>query len=119
MSEVEKMYKNAGVEKINTQYANNISYHLVGYPLFTAEKQLELIKWLASKEYGYYSYGFLMNISDGTTWLRVGISCGEDLIYDTYSSDGDTLEEAIAKILRFMWNKLTEEERKQIKEILE
>lgn len=43
MSEIEKMYKNAGVKKrwSSTPYGGVEEY----YPPFTAEKQLKLIKW--------------------------------------------------------------------------
>ena len=49
MTEVEKLYELAGVEKIGSQYANNISKHLISYPPFTAEKQIEIVKFLLKK----------------------------------------------------------------------
>jgi len=50
MSEIIKLYKNAGIEKQKyfvMQDENYKDVFEIKYPPFTAEKQLELIKWLA------------------------------------------------------------------------
>ena len=100
MNEVEKMYENAGVKKINTSCANNISYHLVKYPPFTAEKQLELIKKLGNIN---------IDIDNGcymsSEILEVEAHC-------------DTFEETLAEFVNNLWQDLTDTERTQIKEIL-
>ena len=60
MNEVTKLYENAGVKKINTRQSEidngdprftGISHSdsYIKYPLFTAEKQLELIKFILGK----------------------------------------------------------------------
>ena len=71
MNEIEKLYDNTGIFKFlqcdyykiykKYCYENNcdncqkdVNLRKI-YPLFTAEKQIELIKWLSSK-YGIYIY---------------------------------------------------------------
>lgn len=96
-SQVEKMYENAGVEPIYP--------YTKCYPEFTTEKQLELIKWLIKydelhagfddNEYGFSSLNYSGNYKKG-------------------------FAEALASLINYeLWQDLTEEERKQIKEILE
>lgn len=104
MNEVEKMYSNAGIKKIGSQYANNVSHHLMTYPPFTATKQLELIKWLASRILA----------------IRIGRFKGKYYFGDgNFNSNENNFEEALATRINDLWNILSEEERKQIKEILE
>lgn len=109
MSEVEKMYENAEVKKqipkicsSNELYCKECKAHIedampycknAEYPPFTAEKQLELIKWLAKNE----------------------MLCRLESEYPYF----ERFEECIAYIIDYLWQDLTEEERKQIKNILE
>jgi len=78
-----------------------------GYPPFTAEKQLYIIKWLSDKadyiDIHYDQYKGLFNIQTGMGGLYV---CNE-------------FEQALASRVNIIWQDLTEEERKQIKNILE
>lgn len=113
MNEIEKLYENAGVGKqafcscTDTCYNGSLSEcegrNAYKYPNFTADKQLELIKWL-SEEAIYINHAegkyfiFTMNIG--------GSECSKD--FDT----------SLAKYINLIWQDLTEEERKQIKEIL-
>ena len=121
MNEVEKMYENAGIKKINTQYANNISYHLVKYPQFTAEKQIELIKWISNNDkdknkeltlynsaHPYYYFG-----------LHHEPAHSEDDMWGYGEGLGTTFEDGLASIINNLWQDLTEEEKQQIREILE
>lgn len=105
MNEIEKMYKNAGVKKIELDYPDNYDPF---YPEFTAEKQLELTKFL----------------------LEHGLECntcrtGKDIKYAFYigyeHSSGDFKEftEALAEIINDLWQDLTDADKAQIKEILE
>lgn len=131
MSEVEKMYKNAGVEtnkyKICCTGCKHISkvevingypsewicdkYDEVAncdkaepdYPPFTAEKQLEITKFLFKKSVYY-------DVKDDKYWFYWE-EC-ESAGYKPY-------DEAIAHFINRLWQDLTKEERKQIKEILE
>jgi hypothetical protein len=112
MSEVEKIYKNAGIEPKKKCYywdcpystgmpANDIPYterncqdcnnpDKAVYPPFTAEKQLELIKFLI-KDYNYY------------------LDC----------IDTNNFENSLAASLNDLWQDLTDADRTQIKNILE
>ena len=126
MNEVEKLYENAGVEKRayyngcpKGQYLSNnltcyeceyfsvenpylkCSYRV--YPPFTAEKQLELIKWLA---------GFWVHIND--VGGQINISTGGGYI----SYYAGNLADAIALCINSKWNNLTDQERTEIAEIL-
>jgi len=101
MSEIEKMYKLAQIA--NEGYDAWDMKDM--YPPFTAEKQIELIKWLSSKHGIYivnvdkYSIGFGMCIGDFCT--------------------KENFEEALAESINSLWQDLTEEEKQQVEGILE
>ena len=84
MSEIEKMYENAGVEPVYP--------YTKCYPYFTAEKQIELIKWLI---------------------VHSPSTCLEDEIIVC------AFEDSLANIINTMWQSLSEEEKQQVKGILE
>lgn len=81
MLEIEKLYKNAGVERVIPDVCSNYEGDCIGckayikghkpycteaeYPPFTPEKQLSLIKWLINFDYTHLSklYGADMNFS--------------------------------------------------------
>lgn len=101
MNEVEKMYKNANIrickrkQGFTLKDCTDRDCKECGYydmTPFTAEKQLELIKWL------------IVHSPD---------TCLEDEIIVC------AFEDSLANIINTLWQFLTEEERKQIKEILE
>lgn len=103
MSEIEKMYKNAGVKKINTHQSEidngdprftGISHSdsYIKYPPFTAAKQLAIVK----------------QILFSTWWMNL-----KRLQFS------EKFDEGLAQMINELWQDLTEEERKQIKEILE
>lgn len=117
MSEVTKLYKNAGVLKecLSPCYINKTwrkthdcpnCDNRENYPPFTAEKQLSLIKLLSK---------YLIHIDSDNGKYEVYILSIGNLQYDYY----DTFEETLAYCINNLWQDLTEEERKQIKEILE
>ena len=103
MSEIEKMYSNSGIKKIELDYPDNFEPF---YPEFTAEKQIELIKWLAET-------GDVCRI-DATVknkWFvenEVG-----------YSKCFAKFEEALANVINIIWEYMPEEEKQQVKGILE
>ena len=70
MSEIEKMYENAGVELVaDVKFPTTDVNYNVSFPPFTAEKQIELIKWLAKKDCMYrltYERDFLWWIQPTT-----------------------------------------------------
>lgn len=118
MSEIEKLYKNAGIEPINiaeygsTYIPKKIEINGKPYPPFTAEKQLEFIKWIAHKAHN----GLLINkhITNG----------GASMVFDnlgyksTLASSSISFEECIAKLVNNLWQDLSEEEKEQVKGIL-
>lgn len=126
MSEIEKMYELAGIEKRayynicpkNTYLHNNLtcyeceyfsveqpflkcSYRV--YPPFTAEKQLELIKWLAKTRPIHIT--FLID-----KWVIEGMV--------RYGKRYDTFEDALSGYINNIWQDLTEQEKTEIAEIL-
>lgn len=102
MNEVEKMYRNSGIKEIELDYPDNFEPF---YPEFTAEKQLKLIKWLSRRR--------LLNIAfsnDKSTYQLFNDKCTGNFCRD--------LATAIATLVQCELDFCTEEERKQIKEIL-
>ena len=123
MNEIEKMYELANVQP---QYKKQIECkegHTIGQPCgkcpcidcdksvfedimspFTAEKQLELIKLLSERE-------LYINHAEGEYFIFTtnigGSKCSKD--FDT----------SLAEYINFIWQDLTEDERKQIRDILE
>ncbi len=130
MSEIEKMYENAEVKKQipkicsnNELYCKDCKAHIENampycenaeYPQFTAEKQIELIKWLARQNFvvcknlGGWHAGINPTYDED-----FGITCSKR------ATNLGSFEYAIAGLVNTLWQDLTEEERKQIKEILE
>lgn len=129
MNEIEKMYENAGIERTsaethclrcwhgtcvlsekecktkNKQKCKNFKGRIIDgkYPPFTAEKQIALIKWLSSK-YGIYivdkySVGFVTCVREFCTQ--------------------ENFEDVLAESINHLWKDLSEEEKEQIKKILE
>ena len=105
MSEIEKMYENAGVEPIYP--------YTKCYPDFTAEKQLELIKWLASSRNGI----LISDLGEGEFSISTGFYyCAKHIINFRNNKD---LGIVIAIFINDLWQDLTEEEKQQVKGILE
>lgn len=119
MSEVEKMYENANVEKqipkicsSNKLYCKECEAHIedampycqnAEYPPFTPEKQLKLIKWLARFD------------------VRIEYTNAKYFIeshYHGYSEYMKYFEQALAGFINILWQDLTEQERTEIAEIL-
>ena len=100
MNEIEKMYKNANVEDKNI---NNQLYKDLNYPQFTAEKQLELIKFMLQK-------GIYYDTDGDTYWFHYTDEI-ENAKYRPF-------KEAISEFINGLWQDLIEEEKEQVKEIL-
>lgn len=117
MTEVEKLYSLAGVEKErHCTKVNNCSYfecakceyyNYTNYPPFTAEKQIELIKWLMkSFDIDFSQIGQRIDTSlDGINCI-----CG--------IGSADVFEDSLCMAIIDIWQDLTEEEQEQIREIL-
>ena len=126
MNEVEKMYKNAGVKyykeicaikNVIDKISNQECYFEVSCtscPLnktsFTAEKQIELIKWLSTKE-------LKIRTNKQPYAIYIGILGNDNTCF--FGCEGLYFEQTLAEVITNLWQDLTEEERKQIKEILE
>lgn len=100
MSEIEKMYENAGIKKLLYCNICGAREHALGlcaetecepfYPPFTAKKQIELIKWFIHSEH-------FSPIRFNAQWVV----------------------DDIASYINFLWQVLTPEEKQQVKGILE
>lgn len=122
MSEIEKMYKNAEVKKQipkicsnNELYCKDCTAHIedampycksAEYPPFTAEKQIELIKWLAIKDCIFR-----------LTYEREYLWCSQLEWQSSFCYEH--FEESLANLVNTLWQDLTEAERAEIKNILE
>lgn len=104
---IQKLYEIAGVYLCNMPDidCNKECDKCEDYNPFTAEKQLELIKWLANK------FSFFAIEYSSQEW-----SSSNGLISGYYKK---TLEESIADYINSLWQDLTEEEKQQIKDILQ
>lgn len=108
MNEIEKMYKNAGINcKPNYVYNKVPILSGLKYPPFTAEKQLKLVDW------------FLRNEAN----LEIIFDC-EDELYFIETDDGtvttfETFAETLASLVNIYFEDFTDREIEEIKEILE
>ena len=95
MNEITKLFENAGI-KVPTarlKILKDDNGEIYTQPPFSAEKQIELIKWLSKRQINSYP------LIHG--WINEGF------------------EEKLASCINNLWQDLTEEEKQQIKEILE
>lgn len=141
MNEIEKMYENAGVEKELVYFechrgrssmrrcpissderdkgCSSCSFRdevkeVYEYPPFTAERQIELIKWLLYHE--SIDYLKMSYTSEEGGILDISIKCMSGYSYE--NDDDDDFDIALASLINGLWQDLTEEEKQQIKEIL-
>lgn len=136
MSEVTKLYENAGVETNKYKLCCTGCKHIAklevingypskwicdkydevancdkaepDYPPFTAEKQINIIKWLLKN----YDIGF-SQLGEHIDTSLDGVNCISGL------GSGDTFEESLAQAINDLWQDLTPEEKQQVKGILE
>ncbi|MBQ6907788.1 MAG: hypothetical protein IJQ28_05365 [Clostridia bacterium] len=116
MNEIEKLYENAGIVpdcehgECGLDYCpNNYGCGYAFYPEFTAEKQLELIKWLSIKE---------LKIRTNKQPYAVYIGLLGDNNTCFFGCEGLYFEQTLAELVNFLWQDLTEEEKQQIRDIL-
>lgn len=139
MSEIEKLYENAGIKKqycgwldmgdldcqmryvtcnsinewkesvLSSRYGESEEEPELKYPDFTAEKQLDLIKWLSMTK------AILIKQNRIFVGFETGnpkdLKCVEDLDLN--------FEETLAGLVNNLWQNLTETEKAEIKRILE
>jgi len=118
MSEIEKLYENAGMEKIELDYPDNYEPF---YPEFTAEKQLALIKWLMrlckNGENIKDSFILIETLDNNYRFYLVNPNWVNS--YHRVTSLKENFEEMLAGFINNLWQDLTETEKVEIKEILE
>lgn len=105
MTEISKMFKNAGINA--TARTKEVRHNLFAcglfYPDFTAEKQLLLIQLLAKTRIIHIS--FLSN-----EWSIEGMG--------GYGIKDDTFENALSGYINQIWQYLTDQEKEEIRRIL-
>ena len=126
MSEVEKLYSLAGVEKEFEQpakcrknpyvtcdgcmsYDDGKCLNRKDYPPFTAEKQIELIKLLSY----YYNITISKNFENDYTF-----QCEGDDVRRYVFTSGQDFAEQLASFVNMCYELLPEEEQNEIREIL-
>ena len=111
MNEIEKLYEYAGIKPINiaeygsTYIPKKLEINGKPYPPFNAEKQLLLLQWLLDKTDLYlhrHKIDFTYSIASG------------DIAVNKYKC----FKESIAEFINAIWQDLTEEEKEQIRGIL-
>lgn len=112
MTEIEKMFENAGfIKKQCKDYSCTVCEQYNScekYPPFTAEKQIELIKWLIQKN--FYDERIIRSNYEKTHFY-----CS----YLYYKSEEfEKFEEALANIINYFWQDLTDQEKEEIRGIL-
>ena len=113
MSEITKLYENAGIKPL-CQIPDKYCGVQNVYADFTAKKQIELIKWLL---YNAKVDCLNMFYKDEENYLEISINCKNGYSYE--NSFDDNFEIAMASVINTLWQSLTSEEKQQIKEILE
>ena len=124
MNEVEKMYRNAHVYPrvygdITKETFENKVFNMgdICNEAFTAEKQLELIKWLMCKK---QTIQVELRLYENDYCISHITECEHnDAVEYVETGRKNTFDEALADLVNELWQDLTKEERKQIKEILE
>ena len=118
MSEIEKMYENAGINPL-CQIPDGYCGLKNVYEDFTAEKQLLLLQLLARIESADYFQFFFYEIKQEWVFrlnMLTELSCESAYIYESRNKNFD---ECIAGLINLIWQDLTPEQKQQIKEILE
>ena len=115
MSEIEKMYENTGIKKVRQTNIAGGDYPIaVGfeeYPPFTAEKQLKIME-LLGEVHAFFD-------ADKTNFACITNYRIEKGIIKGYEGKGESVSEALAGLINKLWQDLTEEEKQQVKGILE
>lgn len=137
MSEITKLYENCNIKPKQEGYCDwdsNCPYPLLKcndecpywkdedeakYPPFTAEKQILLLQLLARIESADYFQFFFYEIKQEWVFrlnMLTELSCESAYIYESRNKNFD---ECIAGLINIIWQDLTEEEKQQVKGILE
>jgi hypothetical protein len=117
MSEIEKMYENAGIApKKCSECDNNMDcgFGKGCYPPFTAEKQIAIL--IALVNYNLYEEDKKLMIDSFNGEIYIGFY--QDITLTANATDKD-FAECVAKLVNKLWQDLSEEEKQQVKGILE
>jgi hypothetical protein len=113
MTEVEKMFENAGIKPL-CQLPDKFCGVQNIYEDFTAEKQIEIIK-LISKQ----GQVIIENWEKDNKGFNVTFRANSNLRYITMDCiTRKTVEEALAQIINDIWQDLTDQEKEEIRNIL-
>lgn len=128
MSEITKLYENAGIKKLLYCDICKAQEHALGlcaetkcepfYPPFTPEKQIELIKLLINHPM-LDEISLFFNEPSKTYNLRVYSLPEIGDFRSTYTETQNSFEDMLAGLINNLWQDLTEEEKQQVKGILE
>ena len=112
MNEIEKMMQNANVKKHwnSTPYGGVEEY----YPPFTAEKQIGIIKWLGELD----MLEIMRTTREDKAWI-INSEYGMSGNVYKHTSRMKFFDETLARLINSLWQSLTEEEKQQVKGILE
>ena len=91
MTEIEKLYENAGVSEAGRFDSDGKKYKYSLHSPFTAEKQIEIMKWILFS----------------TWWLNL-----KRLQF------AENFENSLAELVNTLWQDLTEQEKEEIRGIL-
>ena len=127
MSEVTKLYENAEPDRNCNLYKHFTKCPMKHtqcedcenfvYPPFTSEKQIELIKWLMRKK---QTIQVELRLYENDYCISHITECEHnDAVEYVETGRKNTFDKALADLVNEMWQDLTEEERKQVKGILE
>lgn len=112
MSEITKLYDNAGIGLVaDVKFPTKDVNYNVSYPPFTVEKQLELIKLLGNIR----DYTVEIDKFKGVYYVGCRSAGSNDKLWGS----SNMFASALAELINETWFCLTEEEKQQIKEILE
>ena len=121
MTEIEKMFENANIKQdrmcewtckdsetcnLNCKHYGSMQLY---YPPFTAEKQLELIKWLSTKE-------LKIRTNKQPYAIYIGILGNDNTCF--FGCEGLYFEQTLAEVINNLWQDLTDQEKEEIRNIL-
>ena len=120
MTEIEKMYENVGIKKCNRLLScpfenkcdEGCEYNW--YPDFDAEKQIELIKLLQRKNGYKFSFSSTNDNSEYLFFAHKDNTPVQELIV----AGDKCYEEALASFINILWQDLTDQEKEEIRRIL-
>ena len=99
-------------DSVDTEFGR-IEKAYINYPPFTAEKQIELIKWLGELD----MLEIIRTTREDKAWI-INSEYGMSGNVYKHTSRMKSFEEALAGLINSLWQDLTEEEQEQIREIL-